>query len=125
VQLFRFAVVGTFGFAADALVLLTLTSAFDVQPLPARIGSFTCAATLTYLLNRRFTFEYSGRGAFGLWPRYMLTTGIGAVINISVYHAWIGFAGTSPFQLVVGSAIGSVTALFFNYFVSRTLVFRT
>ena len=124
-QLFRFAVVGTLGFAADALVLLTLTGVCNVPPLPARIGSFTCAATLTYLLNRRFTFEYSGRGAFGLWPRYMLTTGIGALINISVYQAWIGFAGTSPLQLVLGSAIGSVTALFFNYFVSRTLVFRT
>lgn len=122
-QILRFAAVGTIGFVADTIVLLGLVKGLDIPPLPGRIVSFVCAASVTYWLNRRFTFQRSAVSPTQ-WLRYVLTTGVGALINIGAFHAWVSTAGTDSTQLVLGSAIGSLLALFFNYFVSRTLVFR-
>jgi putative flippase GtrA len=123
VQILRFAVIGTLGFIIDSSILVVLAKGLGVPPLPARITSFLCAATVTYLLNRTYTFRATGPGP-GRWLRYVLITGIGALINIGTYHAWISAAGTTATDLVLGSAIGSVLALFFNFFASRHLVFR-
>ena len=122
-QILRFAVVGTIGFIADTVVLLGLATGLGIPPLPSRIASFVSAASLTYWLNLRFTFQYSAASSTQ-WLRYLLTTGIGALINIGAFYAWVSTVGASSAQLVLGAAIGSLLALFFNYFVSRTLVFR-
>ena len=121
-QFLSFALVGCVGFAADTGVLLLLARALHVGPLPARVASFLCAASLTFWLNRRYTFR--ARGAARLqWLRYVLATGLGAAINIGVYYAWVTGTGTQAWQLVAGSALGSIAALAFNYLVSRSVVF--
>ncbi len=119
----RFGLVGCVGFVADTAVLLVVAQGLSVAPLPARVVSFLCAATLTFWLNRRYTFRASG-AAGAQWLRYVLATGVGALINIGTYWLWISFAGAQPVQLVAGSALGSLVAMVFNYLVSRALVFR-
>jgi putative flippase GtrA len=119
-QFLRFAVVGTLGFLVDTAVLLTLARLLAMPPVPARVCSFLCAATATYLLNRRFTFRAVAESK-GRWLPYVCLAALGAMINIGVYRAWISTGGQDAVQLVVGSALGSVAAMFFNFFTSRAL----
>jgi putative flippase GtrA len=122
VSLLKFAAVGTLGYLADVSILLAGVRGLHLAPVPARIFSFICAASLTYHLNRRFTFGRS-TGSLGRWLTYLAATASGAVINILIYRAWLLHAGTDSLDLVVGSALGSVAALFFNYFASAALAF--
>ena len=118
-----FALVGGIGFLVDTGVLLIVVSSLKVDPLIGRIMSFFCAATVTFWLNRRYTFAATAGVARAQWLRYVLATGIGAFINIGLFYLWISVAGTRPVQLVTGSAIGALVTMVFNYFIAKTLVF--
>ncbi len=122
-QILRFAAVGTLGFVVDSGILLALTHHLHIAPLPARIASFLCAAAVTFCLNRRYTFRFSEAVPL-LWLRYLVTTSLASLLNIGAFQAWVSLFGATPAHLVLGSAIGSVLALFFNYFMNRTVVFR-
>src|SRR3981081_3336669 len=121
-SLLKFAAVGTLGYLADASILLAGVKGLHFAPVPARIFSFICAASITYHLNRRFTFSRS-RGSLDRWLMYLAATASGAVINILIYRAWLLHAGTDSMDLVVGSALGSVAGLFFNYVASALFAF--
>lgn len=118
----RFCLVGVVGFLVDAGLTLLFTQTVLLPPLPSRIAAFVLAATVTWLLNRRYTFR-STAGARS-WLPYVTATGFGAVINISVYWLWLRLVGESPEAIVDGVALGSVVALAFNYFVSRAIFAR-
>lgn len=121
-QFTRFALVGMIGFVADTVILLSVVRFLGLLPLPARIVSFVCAASLTYVLNRHFTFEYPAN-APTRWLRYLLTTSIGALINIGAFQMWISVSGADSLQLAIGTMIGSLLALSFNYIASRKFIF--
>jgi putative flippase GtrA len=119
----RFCAVGVVGFAVDASVTLVLTQTVGWQPLPGRVVAFIIAATVTWTLNRRFTFR-SEKGA-ATWAPYVLLTGVGAGINVGTYMAWLWVAGESALTIFTGVALGSVVALGFNFFVSRAIFTRS
>jgi putative flippase GtrA len=115
----RFCVVGVVGFVVDVGCTLVLTQVAALLPLPARIAAFIVAATVTWGLNRRYTFR--SRAGLGSWMPYVLLTSIGALTNISVYWTWLDWAGTGALSIVVGVAGGSVAALAFNFLASRAI----
>ena len=79
--------------------------------------------TFTFLLNRRFTFRIAGQPKLSEWSFYLILNALGAFINLGIYSAWIAQMGTRPQQLLAGTAVGSVTAWFFNFALSRLLIF--
>jgi putative flippase GtrA len=118
----RFCIVGVIGFVADSGVTILLTQAADWTPFPARVAAFVAAATVTWTLNRRYTFRCSVGAA--TWLLYMLVTAVGAIINIGVYLAWLQVVGADAVYIFAGVGLGSIAALSFNFFVSRAFVFR-
>jgi putative flippase GtrA len=123
-QLLRFGVVGVVGFIVDAGVLVALVQLLGIAPLPARIASFLIAASVTFVLNQRFTFRLNDGFSMKRWLSYLLTTAVGACVNVGIYHLWIAHAGITTADLTLGTALGSLTAMFVNYFASSLLVFR-
>lgn len=121
-QLLRFGAVGVVGFVVDAGLTLVMTQFLHSGALPGRVVAFVIAATVTWNLNRRYTFR-SEAGASSL-ASYIFLTAFGALINIGVYRSWIQATSTAPAQLVTGVAMGSIVALAFNFTVSRYIVFR-
>ena len=118
----RFLGVGAIGFAVDAGVLLLLVHAFGVLPLVARIPSFLSAATVTWWLNRRWTFAaHDRRPSIGEWTLYLGSNGIGNAINLLVYAVLSTAVGLPP---LASLAAASVAALTFNYHASARIVFR-
>lgn len=122
-RLLRFGLVGCVGFVTDAGVTLLLHSQLGLGEALARVLGFLVAATVTWWLNRRFTFQVAG-GASS-WLRYVVITSAGAFINIACYLVVVQLLGATPMVLLLGVAVGSVVALGFNFWVSHNWVFAT
>jgi putative flippase GtrA len=107
--------VGSIGFVADATVLhLLVGRGWDAYL--GRLASFLCAGTVTWALNRRFTFQMPpGRRLHREWTRYLALNGIGAGINYAVYAACLLTLDVVRAHLVLGVAAGSVAGLGFNF----------
>lgn len=124
-QFLRFCLVGTVGFLIDAATLQGLM-ALGLGPLVARLFSFLLAATGTWLLNRRYTFDSTApRGLWREWLHYLAVNGVGGGINYFCYAVALLTLETVRAQPVLGVAIGSVVAMVFNYLANKHLVFRT
>jgi putative flippase GtrA len=122
-KFFRFCLVGAVGFAADFLTLYLLTQRTSIGPIVGRLASFLIAATVTWKLNRSFTFSSKNSGMYGEWMRYILTTLIGGLVNIGVYKMWLLKTDGSALNLLIGVVLGSAAAMLFNFFILTKAVF--
>jgi putative flippase GtrA len=122
-QFLRFGLVGTVGFIVDAGVLRLVVSFLGLNLYVGRVISFLVAATVTWALNRTFTFKHTGaRGR--QWLRFVLANAIGGFVNFGAYAALVS---TLPFvhaHPVIAVAAGSLAGMGFNFTLSKWLVFR-
>ena len=122
-DIFRFAVVGAVGFCVDAGVLTVLMNA-GWGVIASRAVSFLLAASVTWLLNKVWTFRNVGTRAAG--REYALYVGmqmIGAGINLGVFFALVLASPSLREMPVVPLAVGAGVSLGFNYFVSKRWIF--
>lgn len=127
---FRFCLVGIFGLAVDLVVLYTLA------PLSnwyfARSISFFGAASTTWLLNRKFTFNSdisdpmdsrNTTSSFQEYRNYLIAMLIGGSVNYLIYILTLkNFI--VPYAAAAGVAMGSVAGLAINFSLIRWVVFR-
>lgn len=123
-QLLRFAAVGCVGFAVDVAVLQLLRAA-GAGLLWGRAGSFLAAATTTWALNRRYTFDDRAATAGRQWLRFLAANGVGGAINFGVYTALVLGSRLCREQPALAVAAGSLAGLAFNFAASRHWVFRS
>jgi len=135
---FRFLVVGGVNFLIDTGILLALSYA-GLALLPANIISTSIALTISFLVNRRFTFradgskpmwlqavQFLGVTLFGLW---VLQPPVIALINrlIDSYIPYyeIPFAGSFlDVPLLAGKVVATVVTLVWNYLLYSRFVFK-
>ena len=96
-----FGVGGVIGFIVDAGVLQLLVSGLAWDRFSGRLISFLCAATATWVFNRRYTFRGVRRHSLlGEWTRYIVAMSGGFACNFATYSALVlwfnidGVAGT-------------------------------
>ena len=122
-QFIRFCLVGTLGFVTDFGVLYAVVKGLGMGPTGGRIVSFLVAATVTWKVNRHFTFVKEGAGSVREWLHYLALTGIGGFINMAVYQTWLWFTDHGTLNLFLGVVAGSAVALLFNFVISKRAVF--
>jgi putative flippase GtrA len=123
-QFLRFCIVGALGFVTDFSVLYVAVTWLHAGTLSGRVFSFLVAATVTWKANRHFTFAKQGQGTVREWLQYLLLTGFGGLINVSVYQLWLVLTDHGSLNLFLGVAAGSGAALMCNFFISKYAVFR-
>jgi len=121
----RFAAIGIVGFLIDAGVLSALVLGAGWQALPARLVSITLAITTTWLINRRVTFASRTVPFHVEYAGYFLIQLAGVCLNVGVFLAILRMWPQLARMPVVAQAAGSVTALFFNFFVTRKTLYST
>lgn len=128
-QLFLFGIVGTIGFVVDSSVLYAgLFIGFG--PYLGRIISYICAASVTWYLNRRWTFQASTSkdGKKAEWAKFVVLNLGGFAVNYGTYLAalsWLTFLGFYPaLAPLMAVAAGSVAGLFVNFAINKYLVFK-
>ena len=125
-QFLRFGLVGVAGFLVDAAVLTVLVALAKVDPYSARVVSFVCAATTTWWLNRQFTFARNPQQkASRQWLGFVLVSVGGAIINYGAYVGTLHFWPLAYAYPAIGAAVGAIAGMFFNFPLSKLLVFRT
>lgn len=117
----RFCLVGVVGFAIDAGILQALVVGAQANPYVARIASFLAAASGTWLMNRRYTFEVSHKPTHAEWLRYVAFMVLGALVNYGAFALCIAFWTLARAQPWLGVAVGSVAGLGVNFTTSRLL----
>ena len=124
-QFLSFGVVGTIGFVVDAGVLTLVLATTGLGFYWGRLISFLAAATVTWALNRRFTFGGAEkRGRLGQWARFVLVNSGGGLVNYAVYAALIAASAFARNWPVLAVAAGSIAGLLVNFTASKWLVFK-
>ena len=122
--LVKFSIVGTIGLLVDLTVLYFLLYLVGTGPYLGRVGSFLSAATVTWFLNRSFTFRDAAPEAHGRqWLRFVAVNCLGAVVNYGTYVLVLAIGTASAILPGIGVAAGSLAGLAFNYSLSRRFVF--
>jgi putative flippase GtrA len=120
----EFVVVGGIGFVVDAAILTTLIHILEVDPYLARVFSFSGAVTVTWLLNRIWTFSRTMTARKGSeYTRYIMVQTCGWAINFCVYALCITISSFMNSWPILALAAGSITAATFNFLGARHFVF--
>lgn len=124
-EFLRFGVVGTIGFVVDTAVLYAMLG-LGAGLYAGRAVSYVAAASVTWLLNRVWTFRDRGAGqkAHRQWAAFVVVNLGGFALNYGTYAALVAFVPLVAAHPVLGVAAGSLAGMFSNFFLSRALVFR-
>jgi putative flippase GtrA len=122
-QFLRFSIVGAIGYLIDVGVLYLFVLLINANPYSGRIVSFITAASATWLLNRRFTFQVVYKASRKEWLSYVSLMMLGALVNYGTYVLCLTYWLEVKERLWIGVATGSIAALSVNFTMSR-LLFR-
>jgi len=123
-QFALFCVAGALAFVVDAGIVQVLVGMFGVDPIIARIPSFTCAVSCTWLFNRRYTFVPSPDvSLLREWMNYVVSQLAGLTVNFVVYAVLVLTLATARQWPALAVAAGACVALVVNFFAARHLVF--
>ena len=124
----RFCCAGGLGFVVDFAVLKTVVH-LGLNPIGARCVSFSVAVVVTWLVNRAWTFDSSGRtpGARSLlkeFAGYVAVQSIGFAANFSIYSAMVIGIPALNGRLLPPAIVGTAVGLGVNYLGAKHLVLR-
>lgn len=123
-ELLRFAIVGGIGFCVDGGTLIVLSDWFGWSALAARLVGFPLAVTVTWWLNRTWTFHRGrNRAVAGQYGAYLLIQLGGLAINFSVFALLVTGLAWFAEHAILALAVGAILALVFTFACSRRLAF--
>ena len=123
VQFLMFGTVGTVGFLADTATVYALRWSLGLYGAGA--AAYLVAATVTWGLNRIWTFRGLGSGpVHHQWARFLLVNLGGFILNRGTYALLITFVPLCAEQPVYAVGAGAIAGMFLNFSLSRTIVFR-
>lgn len=122
-QFLMFGTVGAIGFLFDTATVYSLRHSLGLYG--AGIVAYVVAATVTWLLNRVWTFRGSGSDPMHQqWARFLAVNLLGFVLNRGTYAVLVTFVALCAAQPVFAVAAGALAGMFVNFNLSRSLVFR-
>ena len=122
-QFLRFGLVGLVGFAFDTATVYALR--FWLGLYGAGLSSYFVAGTVTWGLNRAWTFRGLGSGpVHRQWALFLAANLLGFILNRGTYAALIAFLPLARAYPVLAVFAGAVAGMFSNFALSRRLVFR-
>ena len=118
----RFLAVGCVGLTADATVFSAFSAAGSPDAL-ARLASLAAATLLTWRLNRRFTFQSSGRRAHAEAARYVGVALCAVGLNLALFLTLRALAPSLPALLALFTS--AVFAAGFSFAGQSLVTFRS
>jgi putative flippase GtrA len=123
VQFLMFGTVGAIGFVADTATVYAFR--YSLGLYGAGAVAYCVAASVTWLLNRLWTFRGQGSGpAHQQWARFLMVNLGGFVLNRGTYAALVTFVPLCADEPVYAVGAGAIAGMFLNFSLSRAMVFR-
>lgn len=121
----RFGISGVAGFVVDTGIVVIFTRELGLGPIVAQVIAFTVAVTVTWLINRHWTFaEHASENWLHEWTRYVAANSVGAVVNNGIYAILVLTAVLFSKTPVLAVAAGSMAGMGFNFASSKLMVFK-
>ncbi len=122
-QFVQFGLVGILGLGAELAVFYTLRRGAGI--LAAGLAGYAASATLTWWLNRNWTFQATSAGLpRGVqWARYALANAPGFLLNRSVFFGLVTQLAVCARYPFLAAGAGSLVGLVCNFSLSRAVVF--
>lgn len=125
-EIVRFGISGIAGFIVDAGIVALFTQEFEIGPIVAQVIAFTVAVTVTWLINRHWTFaEHASERWLHEWTRYVAANSVGAVVNNGIYAILVLTLAVFAKNPVLAVAAGSMAGIGFNFSSSKLFVFAS
>ena len=122
-QFLMFGLVGAVGFLFDTATVYTLR--YSLGLYGAGMVAYLVAATVTWALNRLWTFRGRSNGSVHRqWARFLMVNLLGFVLNRGTYALLVTFFALCAAQPVYAVGAGALSGMFLNFYLSRTMVFR-
>lgn len=119
----RFGAVGTVGFVTNVAAVYAVRAALGLYA--AGLVGYCLAATVTWLLNRVWTFRDGGRKpALQQWTLYLAANAVGFAVYYATYALAISYLAACARWPVLAVALGAGLSLFVNFSISYRVVFR-
>lgn len=123
-RVLSFMFVGGIGFIIDGGLLTHLMQS-GWKSFSARSVSFISAVTMTWLLNRLWTFRLERISTMHKeYTLYFTVQAIGASINLGIYFLVIKFHPTLIEAPLIPLSIGAFLSMIFNYLALNRCVFN-
>ncbi|WP_431307172.1 GtrA family protein [Acidithiobacillus acidisediminis] len=121
----RFGISGVAGFLVDAGLVALCTQVLSIGPILAQVIAFSVAVTVTWLINRHWTFaeHASDRWLYEL-ARYVTANSVGAAANNAVYVSLVLTITAFSKDPVLAVAAGSLAGMSLNFASSKLIVFK-
>lgn len=124
-KLLKFALVGSIGFIADAFVFSAAFYLAELALTPSRLVAFICAATVTWLGNRRLTFSNQEPNRFKQWLKFMLGASVSALPNFAAFKGALWLLGEQGVMPMLALVLGILAGMVSSYLISATWVFKS
>ncbi len=122
-QFLRFGSVGFVGFLFDNAVVYGLRGQIGLYAAGA--VAYLVSATVTWTLNRLWTFRGRGSGPLHRqWFAFLAANALGFVLNRGMFAILVTVSTTCAEYPVLAVFAGTLAGMFVNFQMSRTLVFR-
>jgi putative flippase GtrA len=121
-QFLKFAVVGTLGFLVDTATVYALRSWIGIYA--AGFAGTGASVSITWPLNRNWTFNANSGSAHRQLPLYLATTFLALALNRSVFMLLVTFVPLCNRQPVFAVAAGAISGMFLSFGLNRAVVFR-
>jgi len=119
----RFGVVGTVGFVVSVTIIYAVRGFMNLYE--AGVLAWIVSVTVTWWLNRSWTFSGRGSGAVHhQWMRFISVNLVGFALNFGTYAFLISRFPVCASQPVIAVVGGVLVGMGSNFTLSRRLVFR-
>lgn len=119
-QFIKFSIVGVINTLTSSIVYLVATRPLGLDPLIGNAIAFGVAVTVSFTLNKLWTFHDRSRDFRRQYALFFLISGVGFVSSetiIFVLHTWLGFHDLLAFGIAV------VVVMFWNFGANRAWTF--
>ncbi len=120
-QFIKFSIVGVVNTINSSVVYWIATRPFHIKPLIANAISFTIATSLSYLLNKTWTFRDAAARSTRQYSLFYLINLVGFVISETMLYILHIRLGVHDF---IAFMSGVVIAMFWNFNANRAWTFR-
>ena len=120
----RFLIIGGALLCLEILILFWLKSTFLLDPKYGRFFSLTASIGLGWYLNRKFTFRNRQPAILRQLTSYYFTMLCSLMLIYTAFAVVLSLFPNSEITIWMALFFGSASALMFNYFAMRWMIFK-
>ncbi|MGF1720485.1 GtrA family protein [Vibrio kyushuensis] len=124
--LFKFALIGSIGFIADAVLFSMALYLCELDVYLSRVIAFFGAACVTWFGNRCYTFVHSNKQPkFLQWAKFIGSASMSAIPNFITFRSVLNVLGEGPITVYIALVMGVLVGMLSNFMLSERWVFKT